>query len=94
MELSPAFDIVPNATSEPRSLAMQLCDGRWDISANAILVDWKFFGFNSLDEVKQYKAKLIEKIQFQSQYLSQFKASREFEYLLRVRAITIIKLIS
>ena len=94
MELSPAFDIVPNATSEPRSLAMQLCDGRWDISANAILVDWKFFGFNSLDEVKQYKAKLIEKIRFQSEYLSQFSASKEFEYLLAARASAMIRLIS
>ena len=91
--LSPAFDIVPNATSESTSLAMQLCDGRWDISADAMMADWKFFGFNSADEVKQYKANLIEKIQFQSQFLSQFKASREFEYLLAVRAIAMIKLI-
>ena len=47
--LSPAFDIVPNLILKPRSLAMQLSDGRWDIGRESLMADWKYFGFESIN---------------------------------------------
>lgn len=46
--LSPAFDIVPNLVDEPNQLAMQLSQGRWDFSEDALLADWRYFGFPNI----------------------------------------------
>lgn len=50
--LSPAFDIVPNMDA-PSRLSMQLSRHRFDISDEAILGDWKFFGFKTLTEARE-----------------------------------------
>lgn len=44
--LSPAFDIVPAAGDAPRTLAMQLSNGRFDICREAMLADARFFGLS------------------------------------------------
>jgi serine/threonine-protein kinase HipA len=50
--LSPAFDIVPNMNATTR-LSMQLSRHRFDISDEAILGDWQFFGFQTRDAARQ-----------------------------------------
>ncbi len=91
--LSPAFDIVPNLILKPRSLAMQLSDGRWDIGRESLMADWKYFGFESINRANDYKSALLKSIQYHSQYLSQFDASDEFENLLTLRASETIALL-
>ncbi len=45
--LSPAFDVVPNIDFQPTRLSMQLSSGRYDITRDAALADWRHFGFRS-----------------------------------------------
>lgn len=52
--LSPAFDVVPNPDDEPIRLSMQLSQGRFDISREAILADARHFGFASFDEAASH----------------------------------------
>lgn len=60
--LSPAFDVVPSTEDTPRSLQLQLCRGRRDISRDAILTDYQRFGFHDIDEASRYLDDLIERI--------------------------------
>jgi serine/threonine-protein kinase HipA len=89
--LSPAFDIVPNIEFKPTNLAMQLSDGRWDISRQSLMADWKFFGFKSIDDVNQYKATLLDKILFHSRVLTEMGASMRIENILNERVLQSIK---
>jgi serine/threonine-protein kinase HipA len=43
--LAPAFDVVPNAVETPKRLHMQVSQGRFDISREAVLADAHRFGF-------------------------------------------------
>ena len=45
--LAPAFDVVPNPVETPVRLNMQLSQGRFDISRDAVLADAHRFGFTS-----------------------------------------------
>lgn len=85
--LSPAFDIVPNIESRPGSLAMQLADGRWDISRQTLMADWKFFGFKSLDAANAYKAALLERIVSHRHMLTELGATQEIAAMLADRAL-------
>lgn len=85
--LSPGFDIVPNIELMPKSLAMQLSDGRWDISRASLTADWKFFGFKSSNDANQYKTTLLDNLSFQSLNLSKIGATTEFEGILIERAL-------
>lgn len=60
--LAPAFDVVPNPAETPRTLAMQLSTGRFDISRAAVLADAHRFGFASGDEVGSYLDSLLMRI--------------------------------
>lgn len=84
--LSPAFDIVPNLEFKPKNLAMQLSDGRWDISRQSLIADWKFFGFKSADEVNQYKTALLNKILNHSRNLTEIGATVGMKTILSDRA--------
>jgi serine/threonine-protein kinase HipA len=89
--LSPAFDIVPNIEFKPKNLAMQLSDGRWDISHQSLMADWKFFGFKSIDEVNQYKTTLLDKILYHSRILTKMGATVSIETMLNERVLQSIK---
>lgn len=52
--LAPAFDVVPNPVETPRTLALQLSAGRFDISREAALGDAVRFGFGSREEADRY----------------------------------------
>lgn len=91
--LSPAFDIVPNIEFKPKNLAMQLSDGRWDISRQSLMADWKFFGFKSIDEVNQYKTTLLDKILYHSRTLTKMGATESIESLLNERILQSIKVL-
>lgn len=52
--LAPAFDVVPNPVETPTRLAMQLSQARFDISRAAVLADAHRFGFDSVDEARDY----------------------------------------
>ena len=85
--LSPAFDIVPNIESKPKNLAMQLSDGRWDISRQSLMADWKFFGFKSIDEVNQYKTALLDRILYHSRLLTDMGATASIETMMIERVL-------
>lgn len=85
--LSPAFDVVPNIESKPNNLAMQLSDGRWDISPQSLMADWKFFGFKSLDDANAYKAVLLKRIVSHSHMLAELGATQELATMLANRAM-------
>ena len=48
--LAPAFDVVPNPELLPRQLFLQVSAGRWDISRDGLLADFRRFGFHSQAE--------------------------------------------
>ena len=60
--LSPAFDVVPNPVETPLRLHMQLSQGRFDITRDAVLADAHRFGFNGAEEGERYLAVLLERI--------------------------------
>ena len=88
--LSPAFDIVPNIEFKPNNLAMQLSDGKWNISQQSLMADWKFFGFKSIDEAQQYKTELLGKIAHHSRSLTELGAAQQFAATLADRALQAI----
>ena len=61
--LAPAFDVVPNPDEIPKRLVMQVCSGRWDISRNALLMDFSRFGFASPQAAAQHLDELLARIQ-------------------------------
>lgn len=61
--LAPAFDVVPNPLETPRHLQMQVSQGRFDISRDALLADAHRFGFGSATEAKAYLAILLTRIE-------------------------------
>jgi serine/threonine-protein kinase HipA len=61
--LAPAFDVVPNPAETPRTLAMQLSTGRFDISRAALLADAHRFGFDSIEEAGRYLETLLARIE-------------------------------
>jgi serine/threonine-protein kinase HipA len=60
--LTPAFDVVPNPVETPRSLALQLSTGRFDISRQAVLADAHRFGFAGRDEAGRYLDLLLARL--------------------------------
>jgi serine/threonine-protein kinase HipA len=60
--LAPAFDVVPNPVETPVRLHMQLSQGRFDISRDAMLADAHRFGFTSATEAATYLDDLLARI--------------------------------
>lgn len=60
--LTPAFDVVPNVEDRPTRLAMQLGEGRFEISRDNILADAARFGFSGRDEASTYLDRLLDDI--------------------------------
>ena len=60
--LAPAFDVVPNPVETPRRLHMQLSQGRFDITRDAVLADGHRFGFTGVPEATAYLDDLLERI--------------------------------
>lgn len=60
--LAPAFDVVPNPVETPRTLALQLSTGRFDISRAAVLADAHRFGFAGRDEAGRHLDALLVRI--------------------------------
>jgi serine/threonine-protein kinase HipA len=60
--LSPAYDVVPNAEEHPRTLAMQVASGRFDIARDAVLSDAKWFGFEQPDRAARHLDALLVRI--------------------------------
>jgi serine/threonine-protein kinase HipA len=60
--LAPAFDVVPNPVETPARLHMQLSQGRFDISREAVLADAHRFGFASATEAATYLDDLLARI--------------------------------
>ena len=61
--LSPAFDVVPNPVETPTRLHMQLSQGRFDISREAMLADGHRFGLNGAEEGAAYLDALLGRIE-------------------------------
>ncbi|MES2126069.1 MAG: type II toxin-antitoxin system HipA family toxin [Pseudomonadota bacterium] len=57
--LSPAFDVVPNTDETPKSLQLQLCRGRRDITRESLLTDHRRFGFQDIEQAREYMDGLI-----------------------------------
>ena len=60
--LAPAFDVVPNPVETPRQLHMQISQGRFDISQEAVLADAHRFGFSGRMDAKTYLDSLLVRI--------------------------------
>jgi serine/threonine-protein kinase HipA len=60
--LAPAFDVVPNPVETPVRLNMQLSQGRFDISRDAVLADAHRFGFTSATEATTTLDDLLARI--------------------------------
>jgi serine/threonine-protein kinase HipA len=60
--LSPAFDVVPNPYEQPRTLSMQLSEGRFDIAREAALTDAQYFGLLDRDAATAHLKDLIARI--------------------------------
>ena len=88
--LSPAFDVVPNMQESPKQLAMQLSANRWDIQQDALLADWRYFGFDSLTQAEHYKNKIMQQIKLAADDLESDGLSSEQAHLLRSRMSNII----
>jgi serine/threonine-protein kinase HipA len=61
--LAPAFDVVPNPVETPARLHMQLSQGRFDISRDAVLTDAHRFGFASSQDASSYLDTLLMRIE-------------------------------
>lgn len=83
--LSPAFDVVPNMEETPRNLSMQLSQGRWDISHDALFDDWKYFGFSNKLTAHHYAKDLIATIIQYSKLLERDGLLAEDAELIRSR---------
>lgn len=83
--LSPAFDVVPNMEETPRNLSMQLSQGRWDISYDALFYDWKYFGFANKAATHHYAKHLIAAIIDSSNLLERDGLLSEDTELIRSR---------
>lgn len=53
---------MPNPVETPRTLALQLSTGRFDISRAAVLADAQRFGFDGRDEAGRYLDTLLVRI--------------------------------
>lgn len=60
--LSPAFDVVPNPVETPTRLHMQVSQGRFDISREAVLADAHRFGFGGQEEAGACLDRLLVRI--------------------------------
>jgi serine/threonine-protein kinase HipA len=60
--LAPAFDVVPNPVETPVHLHLQLSQGRFDISRDAVLADAHRFGLTSVTEATTYLDALLARI--------------------------------
>jgi serine/threonine-protein kinase HipA len=89
--LSPAFDVVPNMNELPRQLAMQLSANRWDIQQDALLADWRYFGFDSLSQAELYKNQIMHQIELAADNLESDGLSSEQAELLRTRMGTVMQ---
>lgn len=89
--LSPAFDVVPNMNELPRQLAMQLSTNRWDIQQDALLADWRYFGFDSLSQAEVYRNQIMHQIELAADDLESDGLSSAQAQLLRSRMSTVIR---
>ncbi|MDW3688663.1 HipA domain-containing protein [Cupriavidus sp. CV2] len=60
--LSPAFDVVPNPDEHPRTLIMQLSEGRFDITREAVLADAVHFGFDDKSAAATHLGQWVARI--------------------------------
>ncbi|MDP2103050.1 MAG: HipA domain-containing protein [Methylotenera sp.] len=82
--LAPAFDVVPNISDMPRRLAMQLSANRWDIEQEALLADWRYFGFESIAQAEQCRNQKIEQISIAAKVLDDIGLPEEQVQLLKL----------
>lgn len=92
--LSPAFDIVPNLSAPPKQLAMQLSDNRWDISKEALMAGWRYFGFDSLGSAEHYKQQMTGQIIEAAKGLETDGVSYEQGQLLRNHMLAMLSLLN
>lgn len=91
--LSPAFDVVPNLTENPTRLSMQLSQGRYDITAESLFSDWRFFGFTNLQMASDYSSNLILSIEEACHHFETYGLSVVDASSLRTRIQEIIKIL-
>lgn len=91
--LSPAFDIVPNLFDPPKQLAMQLSDTRWSINKEALMADWRYFGFDSIDSAEFYKRQIMAQIEDAAEGFETDGVSSELARSLRAHMQQIIQLL-
>lgn len=91
--LAPAFDVVPNPVETPRTLALQLSTGRFDISRAAVLADAHRFGFAGRDEAGRYLDTLLVHITSRFDQAAHW-LDAEWQETLRVRMQQNVALIS
>jgi serine/threonine-protein kinase HipA len=60
--LSPAFDVVPNPDEQPRTLSMQLSQGRFDIAREAVLANAAYFGFEDQSAATAHFESVMQRI--------------------------------
>jgi len=89
--LSPAYDVVPNMNELPRQLAMQLSTNRWDIKQDALLADWRYFGFDSLSQAEAYRNQIMHQIELAADDLESDGLCSEQAQLLRSRMSSVIR---
>lgn len=82
--LAPAFDVVPNPVETPARLHMQLSQGRFDISRDAVLADAHRFGFASREEAATWLDKLLARITASFDELAD-RLDQEWQTMLRER---------
>jgi len=58
--LAPAFDVVPNPEETPAYLVMQVSTARREIDREALLADYKRFGFASREEAEHHMDALLK----------------------------------
>lgn len=89
--LSPAFDVVPNMHELPRQLAMQLSANRWDIQHDALMADWRYFGFDSLNQAEHYKNQIMHQVELAAADLESDGLPSEQAQLLRIRMSAVLR---
>jgi serine/threonine-protein kinase HipA len=70
--LAPAFDVVPNPLETPVRLHMQLSQGRFDISRDAVLADAHRFGLTNATDAASYLDGLLERITAGFEHVAQW----------------------
>lgn len=63
--LSQGFDVVPNPSEMEIQLSLGVTDSITSITKESILLEYKYFGFNSSNDAQKYIEELLKKIEFE-----------------------------